>query len=261
MALNLEAMPGEVREDHINQGRGFGSPDTLAQADATLAGVAAHGEVLAEHGFGPEDVEDLTEARDRLVGAGVVRETKRASNKTTQKTFLAAMKKAKQERKRGRAVLSRSAVKLRQNGTQAELDAATSAAAVLEKTARSGANPETLATQLDLLGAELAKAPVAAVAASRGGPKAVAEMAKAAAELRKPGLRPAKGTVAETEYVDLLDGIIVSLVRAARAAARSAAAELGRPALAKAFELTELYRNAAAAPQEPEPVLEPEPTA
>jgi hypothetical protein len=256
MALNLEAMLGEVRKEHVNQGRAFGSPDTLAQAEATLEGCALHGALLAEHGFGPEDVEDLTEARDLLIAAGVERETKRTGNKTTTKAFLAAMKKGKWERRRGRTVLSRSATKLRQNGTQAGLDAAKSVAALLERTARSGASAEKLATQLDQLGAELAKAPVAAVAATRGGPRAIEELAKAATELRRPGLKTAtKGTVAETEYLDLLDGIIVSLVRDAREAARSAAGEHGRPALAKAFELTKLYRNAAAAaaPQAPEP--------
>ena len=38
---------------------------------------------------------------------------------------------------------------------------------------------------------------------------------------------------------------IVTLCRDARRAARSVATELGRPALAKAFELTGLYRTAA----------------
>jgi hypothetical protein len=50
-----------------------------------------------------------------------------------------------------------------------------------------------------------------------------------------------RGTVAETEQLDQIDGLIVDLVRRARKAARSAARQMGQPALAKAFELDLLY--------------------
>jgi hypothetical protein len=51
----------------------------------------------------------------------------------------------------------------------------------------------------------------------------------------------ARGTRVETEQLDLLDGIIVTLVRNARKAARAAAKRLGKPSLVADFELTKLY--------------------
>ena len=54
----------------------------------------------------------------------------------------------------------------------------------------------------------------------------------------------APGTPAQTELLDLIDGIIVGLSRGARRAARAAAKASGEPAMATAFELTELYRSA-----------------
>jgi hypothetical protein len=50
-----------------------------------------------------------------------------------------------------------------------------------------------------------------------------------------------RGTPQETEQLDLLDGIILSLVRSAREAADAASKALGEPALVAEFELTELY--------------------
>ena len=59
------------------------------------------------------------------------------------------------------------------------------------------------------------------------------------------------GTPAETEQLDLLDGIIVALVRGARKAARAAAKRLGTPALTADFELTKLYGPKTAAKPAP----------
>ncbi|MDI1480270.1 hypothetical protein [Polyangium sp. y55x31] len=59
----------------------------------------------------------------------------------------------------------------------------------------------------------------------------------------------------ETETLDLIDGIIVSLTRTAREAADAAARELGEPALATAFELSTLHKRYAKKKAE-EPVQE-----
>jgi len=61
------------------------------------------------------------------------------------------------------------------------------------------------------------------------------------------------GTPTETARLDLVDGLIVELCRAARRAARAAARALGRPEIAKAFELTHLYKQTRRAEPEPPP--------
>jgi hypothetical protein len=84
---------------------------------------------------------------------------------------------------------------------------------------------------------------VAAEAGGRGGDKAVADLTARAAAVRAAaeGLSAPRGTPQETEKLDLLDGIIVELARAASEAAKAASKELGEPAMATAFELRELY--------------------
>ena len=56
----------------------------------------------------------------------------------------------------------------------------------------------------------------------------------------------ARGTPEATERLDLIDGIILELVRQAQKAADVAGKELGEPALAKVFALTALYGSGGA---------------
>ncbi|TKD03986.1 hypothetical protein [Polyangium fumosum] len=76
----------------------------------------------------------------------------------------------------------------------------------------------------------------------RGGPQAALDLDAKATALRDAAKAKAepRGTPVETETLDLLDGIIVSLARTAREAAEAAARELGEPAVATAFELSAL---------------------
>jgi hypothetical protein len=83
----------------------------------------------------------------------------------------------------------------------------------------------------------------------------MARVQKLAATRGEPGLVPKLGMVADRlralaaerrgseqgERIDLLDGIVVELVRDARRAARSAARAQGQPEVAAAFELVKLY--------------------
>jgi hypothetical protein len=62
-----------------------------------------------------------------------------------------------------------------------------------------------------------------------------------------------RGTPAETQRLDQIDGIIVRLSRRARKTAVAAARALGNPALAHAFRLDQLYRTRASAPPDEEP--------
>ena len=123
-------------------------------------------------------------------------------------------------------------------------------------------DPNVLAEQLDLLRGALAAPPIAEVTASRGGPAAVAVLAAAASGVRAvaAGRPSGTGTPEETERLNLIDGLIVTLARRARAAARSASDELGQPAMAKAFELSALYAATASATVEPPPAEPAPPT-
>jgi hypothetical protein len=263
MALELDSLPGPLRKELIETGRYFASEDTLDQANQTLGALVESGELIADFGFGEEDKEDLTEGRDLLVDAGVARADKRAGKKTTSAKFVAALKKGKNARRRSRAVLGSGVQQLRKSSDALSQTAAQEARAVLEGTRRAEANPEKLATQLDQLKAELSKEPMAAAVARRGGPAAVTLLTESATELRAATASKAtpRGTPDQTERLDLLDGIIVGLVRSAREAARSAANELGRPAVAKAFELKKLYRRSgsSAPATTDEPALTDEP--
>ncbi|MDI3290893.1 hypothetical protein [Polyangium sp. 15x6] len=85
----------------------------------------------------------------------------------------------------------------------------------------------------------------AKAAQKRGGAQAALDLEAKATALRVAAKAKAepKGTPVETETLDLIDGIIVSLARTAREAAEAAARELGEPAIATAFELSALYKR------------------
>jgi hypothetical protein len=125
---------------------------------------------------------------------------------------------------------------------QAE-EAARAIDAVLGKGAVAGDDAEKLSTQLDQLRTTLEDSTIKPVVAERGGPKAAADLKTQASILREASQTTAapRGTPQETEQLDLLDGIILSLVRSAREAADAASKALGEPALVAEFELTELY--------------------
>jgi len=93
--------------------------------------------------------------------------------------------------------------------------------------------------------------------------KALAQAAAAlrAAEKENTG----GGTVLSTEEMDVIDGVIVTLCRAAKKAARIAAHELAQPAITTAFALTHITPQGTAsedevedeAPDEPAPEQSP----
>jgi hypothetical protein len=250
MPLNLDAIDAVHRARFINIGKGWGSQDTLAQADRSLLGAGKRAALLAEHGFTADDASDLHDAKGMLEAAGVTREGVRAGKKSTSTGHVAALSKAKAARRAGRRVLdstisaSRAAALLVMTGT-------------LAQTQRSGADPDLLATQLELLAAALTGTAVAGLVSARGGPAAATTCTSAARELRASlaSVATPAGTPAETERLNLIDGIIVELCRQARAAAREAADKLGEEAIATELELTELNRAVSRRPAKPpEPV-------
>ncbi|MBI4614698.1 MAG: hypothetical protein HY720_13895 [Planctomycetes bacterium] len=243
MALDLSTLSARKREEYVNLGRQYGSADTLAQANQTINSLGTEATFLVDHGFGPDDATRLTGARDGLLAAGGGREGARTGKKTTSLAYVSAMDAGKGARTQGRAVLGNAAASLAELEGDAPQKAVERATAVLERTGTAGDDATLLADQLGLLAGALQDKVIAEEAKGRGGPAAVATIGKAAKKLRDvaPTKAPPRGTPVETEEIDLFDGLIVTLCRAARKSARSAGRLLGRPALAKAFALTKLY--------------------
>jgi hypothetical protein len=255
MSIDLSALSPEAREAYIVVGRQFGSPDTVAQANQTLKGVAAHGTALAAHGFAAEDGARLADARDALVAAGADRVGAVGEKKITNATLASALQDGKTQRESARSILENTQRALTEAGGPAGKAGAMVIRTALQQTRSAGADGGKLAEQLDVLRGALSDPGVVIAATGRGGPAAVTALLDAASTLRAAAAERAgaAGTPAETERVDLLDGIIVALARGARKAAGSAAKRLGTPALMADFELTRLYGTRAAVKAEAPP--------
>lgn len=253
MPIDLSALSPEASAAYILVGRQFGSPDTTAQANQTLKGLSTYAAELVQHGFAPEDGARLADARDALVAAGADRVGAVGDKKVTSATHGAALQEGKSRRESARSILENAQRSLVESGTAVAKLGAKVIIAALQQTRSVGADGGKLAEQLDVLSGALADPNVAPAAAGRGGPAAVTALVAMAAELRASVAARAgsPGTPAETEQLDLLDGIIVALVRGARKAARAAAKRLGTPALTADFELTKLYGPKTAAKPAP----------
>lgn len=243
MPLDLESYPPEERKRLIELGRHFGSADTVAQAEQTLNALKKYENELRAEGFVAEDAEELREARERLLETGVLREDKEGEKKTTRKAYLDALKEGKALKLRARTILTNVQRRLAKQASEEARGAYREIETVLGQTRSAGADANALAGQLDLLREVLESNIVAAAAAARGGAEVTALLSSLAPRLRDLSQAKAgpRGTPQETELIDLLDGIIIELVRDARRAARAASGTLGQPAIAKEFELNKLY--------------------
>lgn len=239
MALDINKIAPEARTEYIRIGKQYSSADTLAQADKTLGGLAAHGALLVGYGFGPLDAAQLSEAREQLIAAGGDRETKRSTVTSDAKAFVKAVRGGKNARRRARAVLQGAQRTLSESTEAGVAEAVREVATALQRTSTAGADTDALVKQLDLLQLVLTAVHVSDAAASRGGPDAIGLLIEAGKTLRaEAAKRPGKpGTPEQTQKLDVLEGIIVKLARHARAAARTYADEKGDPAVAAAFEL------------------------
>ncbi len=241
MAFDPLTIAPEARAHYIRIGKRFGSDDTLAQADKTLAALRDYGDSVARTGFGSGQASILTDVRDELSAASVHRLEARADKKVTDAALLDAMRDGKTARFTVRAALSAARFQLFNAGDQASVN---DIDAVLDRTSSAGADAAKLASQLEALDEVAQEAPVAAALGDQAADLHTQLQARvdalhtARAEKAAP-----HGTPAATEDLDLLDGLIVTLVRTARKAARAAARLEGTPAIAKSFELDQLYKT------------------
>lgn len=238
MPVDLSKLPVQRREAAIRIGGQFPSDYTKRQSASTLKGLTRFGKELAASGYGEEDAAELKDLREQLLEASGRRASSRVDKGAGSQEVDRAIRAAKRVRLQAHAILDRAALLL-EGGDPA---AAARVMAALSATRSAGADVEKLRVQVSVLQAALADKAVAAVTGKRGGPEALAALkqadtALAAAESARPG----RHATPESVELDLLDGLVAENVRDARRVARAAARALGRPEIAAAFELRELY--------------------
>ncbi|NUN16452.1 MAG: hypothetical protein HUU55_22720 [Myxococcales bacterium] len=243
MGWKVETLTPEVRQRMHTIGRGFTSVQTRNQATATLQAYAQHKDTVTEYGFGPEMGEALQDNSNKLHNADLTKLNAKAGGKTTSVQLRQSVRKGKKVRRRAVGVLRSVADNLDQAGTKPETEAATDVRSTLAKIVPTGDDVATLQTELEALEGAFAKPLVAEYAKKLGGPGTVVALQGATAELKAKAAAHKKGAPVhqEQEELDVVDGLVATLCRHARAAARAAAVDLEQPALAKAFELTHLY--------------------
>jgi hypothetical protein len=241
--MDLDKLSSDAKDRYARIGRSFGSERTLAQGLQTLVGLRAHSDVLADYGFAAEDVQDLEQAIGWLQDAGVGREGTIVQKKGNAVELLGLVKQGKGLRQRLRGLTTTVIERLGRTPSDDERALIAQLDAVLDQTDTSGAEPQKLIDQLKLLLNSFAHASFAGVASSRGG-----DALRQQVEAFIPKLQTAADTIDQlrgnpipTARLDLIDGVIVELVRSARRAARGASDDLGRPELEQVFGLSELY--------------------
>ncbi len=245
MTFDFNKFAPERRAELIKKGKAYSSRETLAQANQTLISLKLHGSKLVNHGFNALDAAELESARDALAASGVGREQRLVDKRTVSMTQGAEMNRAQTLRIRSIAMLNAARRMLRDDTSEASMAAVLVIDATLERHKAAPPTPELMAVQLEALRDVLAHPAIAKAAKSRGGTELASALTPQVIALRAVNQASDSrgGTPEETETLNLLDGVIVELVRGARHAARAAARALGEPTVAEAFKLTALYRR------------------
>lgn len=256
MALDIDGMSPEAHAFYLAVGERYPTPDVLAQIDMSLAGLVLYRALLALCGFGEEDEQEMVEARDLLR----IEESGGAQTVTDRKatTLNAAdvIDAAKQRRQDAITILKGTQRVSRQRGNKAGMAAVKSA---LSKTSALTEDSQ-LPSHLAVLQVTLVDPAVVGIVARRGGPECAADLATLQPAVRDAleARTSAPAVTAAAQRRDILDGILVTLARQARAAARRAARKHGQPAIAAAFDLIHLEPRRrktpdAEVPEVPEP--------
>lgn len=259
MTIDIAALAPKAREKYLAIGQRYATADVLAQADKTLAALAKYGALLVVYGFGSNDGVRLVERRDTLLEHATNQLQVSGNRKNNRKSYLTILRQAKDERLSVRTVLELTGDDLLEAG---EDDAAKPIRTVLDDTSAE-AEDAALLKQLKALHAVLAVPVLAPFIAPRGGVEILARLATAQTDLRGAlsGRNGDPEIAAASEVRDILDGMVVTSCRAARAAARVAARAHGQPAIARAFKLDLLRRsrdNTAPDDETPEQPEQPE---
>ncbi|AKT38646.1 hypothetical protein [Chondromyces crocatus] len=240
MPFDPSSLSAQARARYIRLGRSYSAHVTLAQANETLGALGRHEGALEGYGFSRGDGGRLAEVRDALVSASVRRTGEVGVRRQERGVYAGALRKGREGREVGRAVLLGVLVELRDRGeVGGEQRLVETALAMTSRLPEGKGEGVALCGQLGLLLEALKVPGVGGLAAGRGGVEGLGAL-EGALEGLEEGLqrRPAGGgTPEETERVYLLGGMVVTLVRQARRAARNAGRALGLGSIGEVFGL------------------------
>lgn len=235
MALDLSLITKSDKDGYIREGVKWPSSWTLAQGHKTLNALEKHGTTLAAYGFHADDWSDLREAVGLLEQAGVTRDGARTDKKADRIGLLNAERAAKSSRKQARSVMATAVGRMKRRGIVGPLRESAESALASTKRAEDG---ETVGAHLATLAGELGRSEMTTFAGAVATEKAGAATAAVnALRDKSAATKVPHGTPEESAAIDLLDGIVVELVRAAAAAAKAT----GDKGIGAAFALSELY--------------------
>jgi hypothetical protein len=259
MAWSIHMLAPGAREHYLVLGRRYTATQVLEQANKALAAYATYGAELAEDGFGAEDGQHLAEVRDALYAQVNLCSLTGVARAVIKQAHVEARRSARQERRSARLLLDIAHVTLRDRG---DSETAQAVKTVLGQSHRLRA-PADLFNHLQMLHRALTHPAVVPVIASRGGVKATRRLVEARDALQAATRENASHPLvrAEAEQREVIEGMLVALVRSAGEAARLASRRLGLPSIAVAFRLTHLApwrtRRKSGAPEPEAPASEP----
>lgn len=243
--MRLEDFSGERRVELVALGRLWGSDTVKAQAERSLGALTEHGEVMLRRGVSKQDIAELQALVDGYPPEIAGREDKQLGGTLTSRAYQAATAAGRAARREGRALLEVAANRMPSDPTTGSAGPRARVEVTLTQTARQPpkADAGALASQLRLIGDALTLPEVEAVVQARGGDAVVTRLktARAALEAADTALKSRTPTNAQTEALDLRDGLIVERLRELAKLAKAAAKAEGQPTLAAAFKLTLLY--------------------
>lgn len=245
LASDLQVITPRAAAYYIKQGKQFGSQMVINQGNQTLNGLAVHREVLAECGFSGKDEVRLREGVEMLDGLLGDRGGEKGRRKGLTKREGRLVGEAKQSVAKGLVVVEGVISDLRNDDSKEAEQAQGDLEVMREAIQRGAKNEDTLPGAMRDLHKALSHPKAVALADDRGGVALREVLLVQADGLKKiqeaRALRP--GTPEHTARLDLLDGIVLELVRRARKSAKAAARAKGQPVIERAFLLDQLYSS------------------
>lgn len=244
--IQLENVSAEKAAQLIKVGQRYGSGPVKEQAEQILGAFAQHKGVMVRYGFTEEDAEEIAQLVTMYPANLEERANKKVGRTVTSAALRAHVKGGKQARLRGRAMLEAVGNRLaagQSAATDPKADAARLITATLSQTDALSREVEVLLSQLRLIAHCWTSKIIATEAAKRGGDEVIALLQAQIQTLDASlsDIQQAQTTSADTQRLDLIDGLIIERVREANRAAKVAAKTEGNPALADAFKLKHLY--------------------
>ena len=244
MGLNISQFSPLAKERYIKIGRQFGSDATLAQGLKTHKAYQENAKELNANGFHSKDAKSLEDACVSLREAGVGRDEAKVIKKVQTEMSKESLKIGRLVRELTRNTLDGVFDDLFMLDSPEQGQWISEVEAALNATSRAEDDADALAGQLALLQKVMERKGIDTLVKARNGDHVLDRLKKSIAQLHetanKGRLRP--GTPEHTEHLDLLDGVIVQLVRRARKVAQTIAKEKSHPAFADLFALDRLYK-------------------